>query len=308
MAHEDRGSPGRPPGIERPLPLGIDRRGFILGLALLLPTRGLAAVPARIVSAGSDVTETVAALAGIGAIKGVDITSRTPDAVTRLPSIGYLRQISVEGILSLDPDLLIASDDLGPATAVDQLRKTGLAVELIGGPPSAAGIGAKIARIGAVLGRPAEAAALARKVAGEMADLARRVEGVTARPRIAFIRSSDGGVVLAAGRIASVDAAFALAGGVNAFDFPVFQPVSKEALAASPPDVLVTSASSIDRAGGVPAFLDLAGLTTAFAGRADRVVQLETTRLFAFGPAGPGEIAALARRVHPGRFAATTAP
>jgi iron complex transport system substrate-binding protein len=293
----------------RDRPSGIDRRRLIAGgVAALLSTRALGANPARVVTAGSDVTETVAALAGIEVIKGVDVTSRTPDAVTKLPSVGYLRQISVEGILSLDPDLLIAHEDLGPSGALQQLRSTGLTVELIGGPPSGEGIGTKVARIGTVLGRPAEATALWQKVAAEMTDLARRVEGVAARPRIAFIRSSDGGVILAAGRIPSVDAAFALAGGVNAFDFPVFQPVSKEALASAPPDFLVTSPSSVERAGGLAAFLAVAGLTAAFDGQPDRIVLLETTRLFAFGPAGPGEIATLARRIHPERFAAAAAP
>jgi iron complex transport system substrate-binding protein len=282
----------------------LDRRRFIAGcLGAVLSTRALGATPARIVTAGSDVTETIAALAGIDAIKGVDVTSRTPEAVTKLPSIGYLRQISVEGILSLDPDLLVAHEDLGPAGALEQLRARVLRIEMIGGPPRAEGIGAKVARIGQVLGRPAEAAALAETVAAEMADLARRVGGVAARPRIAFIRSSDGGRIVAAGRIRSVDAAFALAGGVNAFDFPVFQPVSREAMAAVPPDYLVASASSIKRAGGVGPFLAAAGLLTAFEGQPNRVIPLETTRLFAFGPAGPGEIAALARRIHPERFA-----
>jgi iron complex transport system substrate-binding protein len=292
-------------GDNRDRPWEIDRRRFIAGgLAAFLSTRALAATPSRIVTAGSDVTETVAALAGIDVIKGVDVTSRTPDAVTKLPSIGYLRQISVEGILSLDPDLLIAHEDLGPSGALQQLRSTGLTVELIGGRPSAEGIGAKVTRIGTVLGRPAEATALGQKVAAEMADLARHVADVAARPRIAFIRSSDGGRIMAAGRIPSVDAVFALAGGVNAFDFPVFQPVSKEALAATPPDFLVTSPSSVERTGGLAAFVAVAGLTAAFDGQPHRVISLETTRLFAFGPAGPGEIATLARRIHPERFAA----
>jgi ABC-type hemin transport system substrate-binding protein len=73
-------------------------------------------------------------------------------------------------------------------------------------------------------------------------------------------------------------------------------------MAAAPPDYLVTSTSSVERAGGVGPFLAAAGLL-AFEGQPNRVIPLETTRLFAFGPAGPGEIAALARRIHPDRFA-----
>jgi len=284
----------------------LSRRAVLAGAAaLFLAGRGAAraAVPSRIVCAGSDVTETVVALAGIEAVKGVDTTSQTPAAVRALPSIGYLRQISVEGVLSLRPDLLISNRDLGPQPAVEQLRGTGLRVELVEGDLDGEGIAAKVRRIGALIGRQAEAEALAQTVSRKMTALAERLKGVATRPTIVFVRSADGGVLLAAGKLDLVNAAFALAGGVNPLDFPGFKPVSREVLAASPPDFIVTGADVIAKAGGAQAFLQAGGLEQAFAGKPDRLAAVDMTTLFSFGPSTADEIERLARRIHPERFA-----
>ena len=281
----------------------LDRRALLLGAAVLLAGAGraFAAAPRRIVSAGSDITETVVALAGIEVLQGVDTTSRTPPAVRALPSIGYLRQISVEGILSLKPDLLIANADLGPPAAVEQLRGTGLKVELIGADYSASGMAEKIRRVGAVLGAEAGAAALSEKVSTAMASLARRLDGAANPPRLAFVRSLDGGRPIVAGKIRSVDAAFALAGGQNAFpDFALFKPVSQEAFAASPPDFIIADTGAIAGASSPAAFATTLGLP---ASSADRIIAVEATTLFAFGPSGAAAIEDLARRLHPERFA-----
>ena len=284
----------------------LDRRQVLLGSALALlalPGRGSAQPAQRIVCAGADVTEIVAGLAGIGVIQGVDTTSHLPVDVRKLPSIGYLRQISAEGILSLRPDILIANRDLGPPAAVAQLRAAGLRIELIGFPLDGPGMAAKIRHIGALLGRDAEGTALADRTAAAMADLASRLDGVTKRPSVGFIRSIDGGTPMAGGKMGLVDATYALAGAANAFaDITLFKPVSREVLAASPPDFIVADNQAADALGGAAGFIDALGLTSAFAGHPDRLIATDLTVLFGFGPSAAGAITALARRLHPERF------
>lgn len=281
-------------------------RRFVLtaALALLaLPGGAQAQTAKRIVCAGSDVTEIVAALAGIGAIQGVDTTSHTPAAVKTLPSIGYLRQISVEGILSLKPDILIANRDLGPPAAVEQLRGAGVRIELVAFPLTGEGMAAKIRHIGVLLGQDEDAEVLASKTAATMADLAKRLDGVTTRPGIGFIRSVDGGTPMAGGKMGLVDATYALAGGVNAFgDFTLFKPVSREVLAASPPDFIVVDSQTVSASGGSAVFLDLLGLAAAYARRPERLIETDLSTLFSFGPSAAGQIMELARRLHPDRF------
>ncbi|WP_413988893.1 heme/hemin ABC transporter substrate-binding protein [Labrys okinawensis] len=281
------------------------RRFVVTGaLALLaLPGAALAQADRHIVCAGADVTEIVAELAGVEAIRGVDTTSHLPPEVRKLPSIGYLRQISAEGILSLRPDILIANRDLGPVNAIEQMRSAGVRIEIIDFPLSAEGMMAKVRHIGGLLAREKQAERLAATVAAGTADLARRLEGITRRPTIGFIRGLDGGTPLAGGRMGLVDATYALAGGSNAFgDFTLFKPVSREALAASPPDFIVADEGSVAAAGGADAFIDQLGLTAAFAGHPERLVAADLAILFGFGPSGVKEITALARKLHPDRF------
>ena len=71
----------------------------------------------RIVVAGGDLTEIVFALDAEDQLVGVDQTSTWPPQAQDLPQIGYVRRLSAEGVLSLDPDLLIAAHDAGPVAA-----------------------------------------------------------------------------------------------------------------------------------------------------------------------------------------------
>ncbi|MEW9309619.1 heme/hemin ABC transporter substrate-binding protein [Labrys neptuniae] len=287
----------------------LNRRGVLGGalagaFALLaLPSVARAEGIQRVVCAGADVTEIVARLAGVSVIQGVDSTSKAPAEVTKLPSIGYLRQISVEGILSLKPDLLIANRDLGPPTAVEQLRSTGLRIEIVSFPLNGEGMAAKIKHVGALLGREKDAEALAATVSATMVDVAKRLDGITSHPKIGFIRSIDGGTPMAGGKMGLVDATYALAGGANAFgDFPLFKPVSREVLAATPPDFVLADSAVVANTGGATAFLEQLGLTSAFAGKPDRLVETDLSTLFSFGPSAATQIQSLARRLHPDRF------
>ena len=57
-------------------------------------------LPQRWVSAGGALSEWVSALGGESKLVGVDTTSQHPEALKALPSIGYQRQLSAEGILA----------------------------------------------------------------------------------------------------------------------------------------------------------------------------------------------------------------
>ena len=63
----------------------------------------------RIVSIGGSITEIVYALGKGEWVVGRDTSSYYPDAVKAIPTVGYVRQLNPEGILSLRPSLVIAS-------------------------------------------------------------------------------------------------------------------------------------------------------------------------------------------------------
>lgn len=183
--------PARPSGMPSRMP---SRRRFLQAsaacAAALLPARaGVAAGTAarRIVAIGADIAETIALLEGTGRLVGIDSASTRPEAVRKLPSVGFFRALSAEGVIALDPDLIVATDMLGPPVVVEQLAAAGIRIETLREPDTIAGVRAKITRIAAVIGRDREGRALADTVDAEFADLQRRLDGISQRPKVLFV-------------------------------------------------------------------------------------------------------------------------
>lgn len=76
----------------------------------------------RIVVAGGSLTELIYAMGAGDRVVGVDETTSYPPETAKLPHIGYWKQLSSEGILSLRPDSVITWQDAGPQIVLDQLR------------------------------------------------------------------------------------------------------------------------------------------------------------------------------------------
>ena len=105
----------------------------------------------KIVIAGGSLTEIVYFLEQEEKIIGVDITSNYPQETSDLPSIGYVRGLSTEGILSLKPSLILGENDMGPPLVIEQLSITGLDVRILEENHSSSGILYKIECLAEIL-------------------------------------------------------------------------------------------------------------------------------------------------------------
>ena len=77
----------------------------------------------RIVTVGGAATEIVFAL-GVGeSVVATDLSSIYPPEARELPMVGYVRNVSPEGILSMEPDLVIATGAFGPPTARQTMER-----------------------------------------------------------------------------------------------------------------------------------------------------------------------------------------
>jgi iron complex transport system substrate-binding protein len=70
--------------------------------------------PKRIVALGGEITEIVYQLGAAERLVGRDTTSTYPAEANELPDVGYFRQLGAEGVLSLQPDLVLATESAGP--------------------------------------------------------------------------------------------------------------------------------------------------------------------------------------------------
>src|SRR5512146_1465356 len=76
----------------------------------------------RIVCIGQAYNEMIYALGAQGNLVGVDYSSTFPPEIKKLPTVGYHRALSAEGILSLRPTVILHDNNIGPDNVVRQLE------------------------------------------------------------------------------------------------------------------------------------------------------------------------------------------
>nr|WP_230947069.1 ABC transporter substrate-binding protein [Burkholderia territorii] len=276
-------------------------------LAGALPGRALAqAAHKRVVVIGGALAETVFALGGADArgyrLVGTDTTCTYPDAAKRLPKVGYQRALSAEGLLSLRPDLLLASAEAGPPAAIAQVKSAGVAVTTFSERHDVDSVRAKITGVARALDvRDAGDALLQRFDRDWQAArdaVAACVPGGAQPPRVLFVLNHTGNQALVAGQRTAADAMLRYAGARNAMHgFDHYKPLTTEALAVAAPDVVLISDEGLAAIGGRDALLAAPGFGATPAGRARRVVSLDALFLLGFGPRLPLAVTTLHRRL-----------
>lgn len=253
----------------------------------------------RIASVGGAVTEIVYALGEEGKLVARDSTSVYPEAATKLPDVGYMRQLSPEGVLSVNPSGLILLEGSGPRETIDVLKKASVPLIVVPETFDHAGIIKKIRVVGRAFGADAKASELAAQVDADLAAAERLTAGMPEKKRVLFILSMQGGKILAAGSHTAADGIIHLAGAVNAVEgFSGYKQLSDEAAIMAKPDIILM----MDRFGGheLPD-AELFGhpaIAPTPAGQAKRVVRMEGNYLLGFGPRTASAIRDLATALY----------
>ena len=140
--------------------------------------------PARIVSIGGAITEILYALGFENRLAGVDTTSLYPAAARDKPNVGYMRQLSAEGVLGLNPSLVLAVQGSGPKEAMDLLEAAKVPLVLVPETFSEQGLLDKIKLVGHAMGADKRAECLTRGRGGRSGATARAArQGDEAGPR-----------------------------------------------------------------------------------------------------------------------------
>ena len=239
----------------------------------------------RVVTVGGSLTEIVYALGEEGRLVARDSTSVFPEEATALPDVGYMRALSPEGVLSIDPSVIVLLEGSGPPEALEVLRKASVPLVTVPEKFDRAGILEKIAIVGDVLDVEDKAAKLADEVAAEIDAAQAATAGIEARRKVLFVLSLQGGRVLASGSETAADGIIAMAGGVNAVTaYTGYKQISDEAVIEAAPDVVLV----MDRGGDLEIQADevlahpALAATPAAANR--KVVRMDGAFLLGFGP------------------------
>jgi iron complex transport system substrate-binding protein len=255
----------------------------------------------RVATLGGVFTETAYALGAQDQVAAVDASSfYPPEALAEKPNFGYYRFLSAEPVLAQAPSLIIGNEETGPPEVVAQLRDAGVPILLLPDGNDVQGARELITTLGLVLGRETEAAALVASLDADVAAAEALVAEAQGRPRVLFVLQPPEAPTLVAGGDTAAGSMIDLAGGENIYPgFGSYIPMTPEGIAEAAPDVILTTDASLERFGGLDAFMAAPGLSQTPAAKARRIVSMEDLYLLGFGPRTGRAIADLARLLHP---------
>ena len=260
-------------------------RHAILAAALAIAPAAHAESPSRVIAAGGSVAEIIHALGAADRLIARDTTSTYPAEVEALPDVGYVRALSAENLVAMDPDMIIAEHDAGPPEVLDVLTRTGIPLVMVPQALDPDGVTAKIAAVAEALDMPEAGQALQASVAAKLDEARASGAALSQAPRVMFILSMQGGRLLVGGAGSSAEAMITLAGGVNAVTgLDGYKPLTDEAAIAAAPDLILMMDRGGDHEVSVSDVTNHPALRLTPAGSAGRVVTMDGLYLLGFGP------------------------
>ncbi|MDO6681208.1 ABC transporter substrate-binding protein [Oceanobacter sp. 5_MG-2023] len=252
-----------------------------------------AGAPQRVVSIDGSITEIIYQLGAQDRLVAVDTTSRFPQAATELPDVGYMRQLSAEGILSMQPDLVITTEAAGPEMVFIQLKQAGIRVVRVANHYSLQGVLDKITAVAGALGKESEGQALVERIHQRSQALLQQMPADDASS-VMFLLGAGSRGMMASGSGTQADAMLALVGASNAMGYSGYKPVSAEGALQAAPDVVLVAQLDDE----VPESLQQS-LAMTPASQQGRIHTVDVSLMLGFGPRLPDAIQQLQTILYP---------
>ncbi len=258
--------------------------------------------PRRIIGLIASLVETLYALGLEKRIVGATTWCDYPEAAKHLPRVGSYTAPNLERIVELAPDLVLATREGNPPWVVDKLTAAGIPV-YVTAPKDPKDVPATLAKLGLVCGAEKQGLELARRLREQFAAVAEKLKGASMRPTLLIIGSRP---LISVGKGTINHELMVMAHAKNiAADAPGHWPrLSLEYVVQARPEVVVLSTmergQQLERDlkywRSMPGVGDRPGV---------RVMYINSDFTDRPGPRLGLGLAALARAIHPERFAAT---
>ncbi|WP_164549064.1 heme/hemin ABC transporter substrate-binding protein [Amphritea opalescens] len=210
-------------------------------LLIAMPTSVYADTP-RVISTDAGVTELLFALGMQEHLIAVDVTSQLPADYPKLPNIGYHRTLSAEGLLSLNPSVVIGSEHTGPASVMTALQQAKVKFVQLNSANNSQQLAENVTRLSTALNQGDKGQALVQSIEQKLAQIA---QANLAGERVAFLLSMDDSKLRLAGKRTSGDAFVSLMKGENIAAFDNYRNVSAESLLQMQPSVIIVAGREV---------------------------------------------------------------
>lgn len=260
----------------------------------------------RIACLSKHLTEMVFALGKGHDIIARDLSSTYPDSTKNITTVGYHRALSAEGIIAVNPDLVIHSNDIGPDNVLPQIEKAGLKVKAFGGANTIDSAKMLLKVLGKFFGEEKRADSLVQKMDEGIARAADTLKAYNIKDSLKVMIIHFGlrnnNYFVMSGRNGVGDKMIRLAGcsptqGVRE--------MSPEAVVLANPDIIIATDYGYDKMGSMDKFISsVPGVALTNAGKNKRVVRFEEHDLIYFGPRTGDNVIKLIHDLHPQSAAA----
>ncbi|MDN5205341.1 ABC transporter substrate-binding protein [Fulvivirgaceae bacterium BMA10] len=276
----------------------------IIGCFFVIPAIGKNVFPTekKIITAGGEITEIVCALGDCDKIIAIDRMSNYPSKVLSLPSIGYRGSINAEGIIALQPDLVLVKEGYVKDEVIAQLKSTDIDIRSFKNENNIQSTKKLIREIAQILGRESQGEKLINDLDKQLVALKKLVRGVSSKPKLVFVYARGSGTINIAGKGTFAEAISTMVNAELATpEVQGYKPLNTEALVKADPDFLVFFHAGLKSIGGIPGALKIPGVAQTTAGKFENIVSIDGVKLALFGPRIVEAAEELALLIHPNK-------
>ncbi len=255
--------------------------------------------PKRVISVAPNVTEVIFALDKQDKLVGRTDFCDYPEAASDIESIGNIDQPSIEKIVELKPDLVIASS-IFQKEVLEKLEEVNVKVAVLRGEESFEGAYDVIGKIGILLNSKDEA----RKIITDMKEKVELVKNSIEeldKPSVYYVIGYGEFGDYTAGRDTFVAHIIEMAGGINVADDVEGWKYNIESLLEKDPDMLICS-KYFDSKQGI---MNTEGYKELTAVKNGRVFEIDNNMLERQGPRLADGLVDMAKIIHPEAFGET---
>jgi len=205
----------------------------------------------------------------------------------------------------MNPDLVIHSNDVGPANVLPQIANAGLNIKVFAGANTVDSSKMLMKELGKYFNEEQKADSLIKKMEQGLGQAAAALKAMPVKdtPNVMIVHFGRATNVyfIMSGRGGVADKMIELAGGkVTKYDAKGARQISAEAVATANPDIIIATDYGYDQMGNMDKFISgIPGVSLTNAGRNRRIVRFEEHDIIYFGPRSGDNIIQLMHLIHP---------
>ncbi len=233
----------------------------------------------RVVALANGSAEIIASMGYSSILVGRDVASSIPE-LEKIPIDNPSHNVSIEKVLSQQPDLILIDSNTSPQSSLETLKKSGIKLVKISDPFNLRGVATKEMEVARAIGTPIAGAKISSQISTS------NFPSLPIKVAFLYVRGTSA-IYLIGGKGSGADSLLSAIGvrdvGAEKLANP-FNAMTAEELISLQPDVLLLMTKGLQSVNGVDGLVQLPGIAQTPAGKNRAVVTVDDSLLLSFGP------------------------